>query len=340
MYRYTLPSVAVAFFLMVIGGCTETSVSGLQKAPDEQATAEEQALAVKEAVKAGVDEALKASQRQEAAQKRDRGLHPLVRDLAVARELLARAQQTDDKGALQGYLDRLQHVLTAMLAETPASMLTTHIERAEFAITVQQPTEEQFSDASAEMLLAHEESFSVQPPGLLPGVLTKLEAAKMKLDEGDAATARQLLEEAREVASGHSINGFLRDAAAAVDGAGAALERGAMSVVKAELEEAAGKLEEVAKVAGVQPEPAPATEETAGVEGGQAPAGSAATETGAPGTAEGATAPGPTGTTGAAGAAGTAAPAGTTQGTGATGAQQPAPAAGSTTVAPPPAPSR
>jgi hypothetical protein len=313
---------------MVITGCTETTVSDLQNKPGETATAEDQARAIKEAAKAGVDEALEASRREEAAKKPDRGPHPLVRDLAVARELVARAQQTDDQAAIEGYVGRLRNVLTAMLAESPASVIVTHIERAGLAITLQQPTEAQLRDASAEIMAALDASFGVQPTELVPAVLTKLESAKDMLSKGDAQTARSLLDDARTLASDHAINRHLRGAAAAADGAGVAIKRGAAAVVKAELEEVARLLEEVARVAVAEPVP--------GVEGEQTTTEGATPQAGSAGAAEGTTE-----STAAAGAAGAGSTATTPAGTTPTDAQPAAAGTGSTpTVPPPPAPSR
>ncbi|HCU37581.1 MAG TPA: hypothetical protein DGT21_19760 [Armatimonadetes bacterium] len=336
MYRYILPAVAVAFVIMVITGCTETTVSDLQNKPGETATAEDQARAIKEAAKAGVDEALEASRREEAAKKPDRGPHPLVRDLAVARELVARAQQTDDQAAIEGYVGRLRNVLTAMLAESPASVIVTHIERAGLAITLQQPTEAQLRDASAEIMAALDASFGVQPTELVPAVLTKLESAKDMLSKGDAQTARSLLDDARTLASDHAINRHLRGAAAAADGAGVAIKRGAAAVVKAELEEVARLLEEVARVAVIEAEPTPTAEPVPGVEGEQTTTEGATPQAGSAGAAEGTTE-----STAAAGAAGAGSTATTPAGTTPTDAQPAAAGTGSTpTVPPPPAPSR
>lgn len=349
VYRYILPAVAVALVFTIMAGCTQTSVTDLGSKPDEQAVAEEQARLVDEAAERAADKAFEKSRLQEAAATPDRGPHPLVRDLAVARQLVADAQQTEDKSKRTEYLTRLRSVLTAMLAETPASVIVTHIERAELAIAAEQPADEQFRDASAELMAAQEESFGIEPADLVPAVLDSVEAARKKLGERDAPMARKLLADARAAAANHPINKNLRDAAAAVDGAEAALTRDAGAVVKAEFEELARLLELVARVAVIQTEPTPTAEEAAAGAGQQPATGAAVPQAGAAvGTAESTAPSGTAGTTGAAGTAGTpggaAAPAGATQGTGttgATGAQQPAAGAGSTTVAPPPpAPSR
>ena len=303
---------------------------------------EEQERLLDEAAERAAEKAMEKSRLEQAAKTPDRGPHPLVRDLAVARELIAKAQQTGDQAAIEGYVARLRNVLTAMLAETPASVIVTHVERAGLAITLQQPTEEQLRSASAEIMASLDASFAVQPNELVPAVLPKLESARDMLNKGDAQTARGLLDDARKLASDHVINRHLRGAAAAVDGAEMAIKRGAATVVKAELEEVSRLLEEVAKVAVIEAEPTPTAEQAPGVEGEQTTTEGATPQAGtadAAGTSEG-TAPAGTAGAGASGATGADT---TPQGAGAaptTGAQPPAGSGATTAVPPPPAPSR
>ncbi len=342
MYRYILPAVAVAFVIVVIAGCTETTVSDLQNKPDDTAAAEDQARLLDEAAERAAEKAMEKSRLEQAAKTPDRGPHPLVRDLAVARQLVADAQQTDDNEKRQGYLARLNSVLTAMLAETPASLIVTHIERAAFALALEQPSADQIRDASAELMAAQEESFGVEPADLVPAVLNSVEAARKKLGEGDVQTARKLLAEARATASDHTINRHIRDALAAADGAEAARVRGAAAVVKAELEEVARLLEEVAKVAVIEAEPTPTAEQVPGVEGEQTTTEGATPQAGtadAAATSEG-TAPAGAAGAGAAGATGAAPTPGATGTAPTTGAQPPAGSGSTTAVPPPPAPSR
>lgn len=343
MYRYILPAVAVAFVIMVITGCTETTVSDLQNKSDEKVSPEEQERLLDEAAQRAADRAVEKSRLEQAAKTPDRGPHPLVLDLAVARQLVADAQQTDDNEKRQGYLNRLKSVLTAMLAESPASLIVTHIERAGFALALEQPSADQMRDASAELMAAQEESFGIEPADLVPAVLNSVEAARKKLGEGDVQMARKLLTEARATASDHTINRYIRDAVAAADGAEAARVRGATAVVKAELEEVARLLEEVAKVAVIEAEPTPTAEPVPGVEGEQTTTEGATPQAGTVGAAAGTTeSTAPAGTSGA-GAAGTTGAGTTPQGTGAaptTGAQPPAGSGSTTAVPPPPAPSR
>lgn len=189
---------------------------------------------------------------QQAARESTQGVHPLVGDLAVAQQLAAKAQETDDAKQLVGILHRLQFVLMAMQTESPAGLITTHIERARLELLREQPSENDIAAASKQLMAALQASLHVEPAELVPPVLTKLEAAKKTLDEGDASAARRLLEDAQSVASGHKINAVLRSALAACKGAEEALNRSARPVVNAELAELAAMLDKVEAIAVVQ----------------------------------------------------------------------------------------
>ncbi len=201
---------------------------------------------------------LKAQKAAEAAAK---GPHPLVTDLAVAEQLTAEAQKTDDVKELTSLLHRLQFVLMSMVAEAPSGTIVKRLERARLELTLERPSAEDASRASKELMAALDSCLGVEPAELVPAVLTRLEAAKKKLDQGDANGARQLIAEAQEQATSHTLNGILRQAMAAARGAEEAVNRGAKGVVKAELEELAAMLEKVAAVAVIRTEePAAETE--------------------------------------------------------------------------------
>ncbi len=265
MYRYTLLAIAVALICMVVGGCTPTNVADLGRTADDDTRAidpAEQERLAEETAQRAADKALEASRRERQAQEyADRGPHPLIRDLAVARELVARALETDDESTLKAYIERLTNVLVALQAATPAAMIVTHLERAELHVALQQPTQEQIADATVEVMVALRISLDTQPAGIVPAVSTKIEAAKKKLDQGDAKLARDFLREAREMAATHSVSRMARSAADAVAGAQSALARDARAVVKAELEQASMMLDGIAKVALVEEEPTQTAEE-------------------------------------------------------------------------------
>jgi hypothetical protein len=259
-----IPVVIAALVCMFIAGCTETSVTQ-QPDEDERATSaldpEEQARLIDEAAKRAATEAYEKGKMEKQAETPRRGPHPLVRDLAVARELVAKALETDDPDVQEAYVHRLQQILTAMQAETPAAVICTHIERAMYHVALQQPTKRQLSDASAEIMNALETSFAVRPDELVPAVLTKLEAAKDQLNKGDAKTARRQLEEGRKLAAQHNVTKLVRQAAAAIDGAETALYRDARAVILAELNEASDRLDDIADIAVVESDEEPVEED-------------------------------------------------------------------------------
>ncbi len=290
LVRFT---VLVAFSVVLLGGCTPTKVSELGQEPEQPAIPEEQSQMLKEILeyqkKSGRDMAqmLDDLKAQKAAAEAAKGPHPLVRDLAVARQLTAEAQETDEAERLTALLHRIQFAVMAMLAEAPAGTIVKRLERARLALTLEQPSTEDLAEAAKELMAALDSSLGVEPAELVPPVLTKLEAAKKQLDDGDAKAARRRIMEAQEQAAGHQLNLVLRQALAAAKGAEEALNRGADLVVKAELQELAAMLDKVAAVAVAKaPEPEVATEtpeESAeAAEATEAPETEAAEETSVP----------------------------------------------------------
>lgn len=248
-------AVLLALSAALLGGCTPTKVSELGERPDEPAISEAQSKMLQEILeyqkKSGRDMAqmLDDLKAQKAAEDAAKGPHPLVRDLAVARQLAAEAQETDDAKDLASLLHRIQFTLMTMLAEAPAGTIVRRLERARLALTLEQPSAEDLSQAAKELMAALDSNLGVEPAELVPAVLTKLEAAKKKLDDGDAKGARRRIMEAQEQAASHQLNLVLRKALAAAKGAEEALNRSADLVVKAELEELSAMLDKVAAVA-------------------------------------------------------------------------------------------
>jgi hypothetical protein len=268
-----LPTVvtAVLFSLIVViamPGCQPTNVTPVgQMKVEGQALSDEQSAMLQEILEfqrktgQGMSQLLADLEAQRAAELAAKGPHPLVLDLAVARQLTAEAQKTDDSKQLTSLLRRLQATITSMMTASPAGAMVCRLERARLALALEQPSAEDLSQASKALMGALDAGLGVEPPELVPPVLTRLEAAKKKLDEGDGGAARQLIIEAQEQASGHQLNLVLRKALAAVRGAEEALNRDAPQVIKAELLELEAMLEKVAGVAVAKlaaPEPAPA----------------------------------------------------------------------------------
>jgi len=251
-------AVLLAFSAALLGGCTPTKVSEFGERPDEPAISEAQSRMLQEILeyqkKSGRDMAqmLDDLKAQKAAEDAAKGPHPLVRDLAVARQLAAEAQETDDAKDMASLLHRIQFTLMTMLAEAPAGTIVRRLERARLALTLEQPSAEDLSQAAKELMAALDSNLGVEPAELVPAVLTKLEAAKKKLDDGDAKGARRRIVEAQEQAASHQLNLVLRKALAAAKGAEEALNRSADLVVKAELEELSAMLDKVAAVAVVK----------------------------------------------------------------------------------------
>ncbi len=251
-------AVLLVFSAALLGGCTPTKVSEVGERPDEPAIPEAQSKLLREILeyqkKSGRDMAqmLNDLKAQKAAEEAAKGPHPLVRDLAVARQLAAEAQETDDAKHLASLLHRIQFTLMTMLAEAPAGTIVKRLERARLALTLEQPSADDLSRAAKELMAALDGNLGVEPAELVPAVLTKLDAAKQKLDDGDAKGARRRIIEAQEQAASHQLNLVLRKALAAAKGAEEALNRSADLVVKAELEELAAMLDKVAAVAVVK----------------------------------------------------------------------------------------
>jgi hypothetical protein len=259
-----LPTIVVAvlfaFFVMsALSGCQPTSVTPVgQLKPQDKALSDEQSAMLQEILEfqrntgQGMSQLLADLEAQRAAESAAKGPHPLVLDLAVAQQLAAEAQKTDDSKQLTTLLRRLQSTIISMMAETPAGMMVRQLERARLALALEQPSAEDLSQASKALMGALNSGLDIEPPELVPPVLTRLEAAKKKLDEGDAGAARQLIIEAQEQASGHQLHLILRKALAAVKGAEEALNRDAPQVVKAEVAELAAMLDKVTSIAVVK----------------------------------------------------------------------------------------
>lgn len=258
---------------LLLSGCQPTSVTPVgQQAAEGPALSDEQSAMLQEILEfqrktgQGMTQLLADLETQRAAELAAKGPHPLVLDLAVARQLTAEAQKTDDTKQLTVLLRRLQASLISMMAEAPAGLVVRQLERARLALALEQPSAEDLSEASKALMRALDGTLGVEPSELVPPILTRLEAAKKKLDEGDAGAARQLILEAQEQASTHQLNLMLRKALAAVRGAEEALNRDASQVVKAELAELEAMLDKVAAIAVIktaQPQTQEATAEAA-----------------------------------------------------------------------------
>jgi hypothetical protein len=272
--------------IVLLSGCKPTDVSGSvagTSSDETELSAERSAdlqtiLEYQRESKQDLAALLEDIKAQKAKEQADKGPHPLVSDLAVAQQLTAEAQETDDNAELTALLHRVQVVLISMQAETPAATIMQRLERARLLLTLQQPADEDMAQAAQELMAVLETSFNVEPAELAPVVATKVEGAKKALDARDANTARRLIVDAQSTAASHPINVTLRKAAASANGAEEALNRGAYQVVHAELAELAAMLDKVAAVAIVrraEPEQEATLDESAAVE---APSSETATE--------------------------------------------------------------
>ncbi len=261
--KRSLPAVIIAsFVLLIAAGCQPTNIanSGQSEAVDPNSPLLREILEYQKKSGQDISRMLDDIKTQQAAREAGQGPHPLVIDLAVAQQLTAEAKETDDPKELVGLLHRLQFVLAAMQSESPAGQITTYIERARLELLREQPSENDVAAASKQLMAALESGLHVEPAEIVPPVLTKLEAAKKTLDEGDASAARRLMDEAQTVASGHKINSLLRKALAACKGAEEALNRGARGVVAAEMDELTARLDNIETIAVVQQPTETATE--------------------------------------------------------------------------------
>lgn len=272
----TLPGIVSLSVLLVtlVSGCKPTDVSGSVAGTSSDKTelsAEQSAdlqkiLDYQRETKQDLAALLEDIQAEKAREQADKGPHPLVRDLAVAQQLAAEAQETDDKAELTALLHRIQFVLISMQAETPAATIVQRLERSRLLLTLKQPSADDMAQAAKELMAVLETSFDVEPAELAPSVLAKVEGAKKGLDSRDANTARRLIVDAQSIAASHPINVTLRKAAASAKGAEEALSRGAQQVVHAELAELAAMLDKVAAVAIIKgPEPETTPDESAEV---------------------------------------------------------------------------
>ena len=273
----TLLGIASLSVLLVtlVSGCTPTDVSGSvagtssdrTELSGEQSADLQKILEYQRESKQDLAALVEGIEAQKARDQADKGPHPLVRDLAVAQQLAAEAQETDDKAELTALLHRIQFVLISMQAETPAATIVQRLERARLLLTLKQPSADDMAQAAKELMAVLETSFDVEPAELAPSVLAKVEGAKKGLDSRDANTARRLIVDAQSIAASHPINVTLRKAAASAKGAEEALSRGAQQVVHAEVAELAAMLDKVAAVAIIKgPEPETTLDESAAVE--------------------------------------------------------------------------
>lgn len=276
-----------ALSVLIIVGCTQTKVSRTsqqeaQKPPQQDMTREQMQMLreILEYQKESGQEllaVLKDLEKQKSADERPQE-HPVVQNIPVARQIVSRAMETEDRKKLASLLHRLRFVLTDTYAQLPASRMIAHLERARTALGEGEPTDEQISAASREVMAALETGMGVEPADFVPPILTKLESAKKKLDSDNAAAARMQIIEAQRQAADHKLNGVMRRAIAAARGAEEALHRQADTVVNAELSVVESMLDEVYSVAGSaekkeQAEPEQPAEQTEQTEGEQTESG-------------------------------------------------------------------
>jgi len=189
-------------------------------------------------------------ERQQSREAEKAGEPPVVRDLAVARATLTDAQKlaaaAKDAQAAAVALARLRRALQRLAAELPASLIVQHADRAMYLIKAATGVgSKDFSDASLEIVAAYDAANHGRPAELVPAVTNDLEGALKALKKGDADGTLKTLNDVIGKALDSAALKVLAQAQTEAQGAENALNRGAWTVVAAELAELEGLLSQI-----------------------------------------------------------------------------------------------